>query len=113
MPITEAQLKEIYHKARVQANIISQRMDHNDWYPCGRAYLVVKGTSPLVKAIKVNPNAGLSAMKTEHGYWVSPKIGWNDAFECQSMRYSEAVHEAFQLILKDYGIESYVGSYID
>ena len=31
---------------------VSAKGNHNDWFPCGRAYVKVRGTTSFVKAMK-------------------------------------------------------------
>ena len=108
-------MDDIYAKVSAKAKEISASMDHKNWYPCGNAYLVVKGNSQIVNYLKKHPDSRFTAMKDTYkgGYWLYAKLPWADAFECQNMDYNVKVNEALQTILKEYGIESYVGSYID
>ena len=111
--LTEARLKIIAKDMNVKADQLSKTMEHNDWFPCGSAHLQVSGHSPLVKLLKKTPVAPFRIMKDTRGYWVMIQHRMNDAFECQSLKYSKAIYGELQHLLAMEGIESVIDSYID
>jgi len=111
--ITKDKLVTIANKMETIAQILSKQLNHGDWFPCGSAYLQVSGTSPIVKFLKSNPVDPFRISKVQRGYWLSIRHQQNDAFECQSLKYSLAIYSELQKLLLNEGIESDICSYVD
>ncbi len=102
---------------------VSAKGNHNDWFPCGRAYVKVRGTTSFVKAMKkhaVKQQCDRYALGSivmypaySGGFEVSCAIRGRDAYEQQSLNFELPVAEAIQGILKAKGIESTIRTWID
>lgn len=79
---------------------------------CGGAYIVAKGTDPFIRAVKKygDPWGVVSVSK---GYPTGYMVHIKDTLGRQEMSVNEAVEEAIAVVLRKYGVDASVRSYID
>ena len=114
MQITKELLENIAKKAYDDALEISKNANHANWYPCGSNHLIAKGNSKLANAIKKHKPNGWRIMKASSGVWISVNMPMRDAFETQSMNYSQPCYDNLNRLLEDAGInDASIDGYID
>lgn len=112
--ITKELLESIQAKALEKAYEISRNADHANWYPCGNNHLVAKGNSKLANAIKKSQPLGWRIMNANPGVWISINLPRRDAFEFQSMNFSQPCYDYLNQLLRENGIDdAEVDGYID
>jgi hypothetical protein len=111
---TNIELLNKAHAAAKAAVLEQKPLEATDWFPCGFAWVTIKGTTQFAKyCAQMNKETGGDAWYGDKGY---PK-GWT--FWCpssghtQRMKTHEAAAKAFAKVLTDNGVEAVAGCRMD
>ena len=125
--ITETMIRKWEENMLAQGKQISDWADHKNWYPCGRAYVVIRGTEPLVRLIKKLDQSPLENQGSSYytfgrfsifkgsygGYELAFRYPAKDAYESQSLNFEEPLAQYLSELLTKEGIKNHVRTWID